>query len=223
MADDGAGAVRSRAAKPAPRADQARNRERIVVAAREVFAVRGPGAPLDLVTRTAGVGSATLYRHFPDRDALVHGVCLEVAERISERGRVALETEPDPFVALLRFAVGAVEEGIGALCLMLPDRLWVDDPELQAARGRVDDVAEEAVRRAQEAGRVRRDVGVGDVMVALSQLARPLQGGVCGDIERFTERHVRIFLAGLALRPGESAPESGELPGRPATLDDLRH
>ncbi|MFF4712987.1 TetR/AcrR family transcriptional regulator [Streptomyces eurythermus] len=209
------------AAKPVARADRARNRERIVAAAREVFAVRGTGAPLDLITRAAGVGSATLYRHFPDRDTLVHGVCLDVADQISERGRAALAEEGDPFEALRRFAVGAVEEGIGALCLMLPDHLWVDDPELHAARRRVDAVAEEAVRRAQEAGRMRSDVGVGDVMVALSQLARPLPEGTGADIERFTERHVRLFLAGLELPDGGGLP-GGELPGRPAALEDLR-
>ncbi|CAL9322645.1 TetR/AcrR family transcriptional regulator [Streptomyces sp. SudanB182_2057] len=228
MADDVAGAVRAREAKPVRRADQARNRERIVAAAREVFAVRGTGAPMDLITRTAGVGSATLYRHFPDRDTLVHGVCLDVADRISERGRAALAEEADPFEALRRFAVGAVEEGIGALCLMLPDHLWVDDVELHAARRRVDAVAEEVVRRAQRAGRMRGDVGVGDVMVALSQLARPLPEGVCADIERLTERHVRLFLAGLELPGGGGLPDGGpgwpsaELPGRPATLEDLR-
>ncbi|MEV5810001.1 TetR/AcrR family transcriptional regulator [Streptomyces parvulus] len=55
------------------RADARRNRERVLVAARAVFAERGIDAPIAAVARRAGVGVATLYRHFPTRDVLVRG------------------------------------------------------------------------------------------------------------------------------------------------------
>jgi AcrR family transcriptional regulator len=56
------------------RADARRNRELLLVAAKEVFSERGPDAPLDEVARRAGVASATLYRHFPNRRELLIAV-----------------------------------------------------------------------------------------------------------------------------------------------------
>lgn len=57
-----------------PRADAVRNIERILDAARAVFAEQGPVAQLSAVARRAGVGEATLYRHFAGRDELIHAV-----------------------------------------------------------------------------------------------------------------------------------------------------
>ncbi|MEU8759414.1 TetR/AcrR family transcriptional regulator [Streptomyces sp. NPDC048659] len=204
--------------RPAPRADRVRNRAKILHAARSAFCAHGTAAPLDPIARAAGVGNATLYRHFPDRDALVRGVCLAAAERIAAQGRSALAEEADPFEAVRRFAVGAAREGIGLLCLMVPERAWLADAELLAARQGVDDVALQAVQRAQRAGRMRTDVGPGDLMVALGQLTRPLPGHVHGGrAELLLERHCRLLLAGMESTAG------GELPGPPVSLSDIRH
>ena len=59
---------------PLLRRDARRNRERLVEAAHAVFAEQGLEAPLDVIARRAGVGNATLYRHFPTRAALVDAV-----------------------------------------------------------------------------------------------------------------------------------------------------
>ncbi|MGW2874620.1 helix-turn-helix domain-containing protein, partial [Kitasatospora sp. NPDC001225] len=56
------------------RADAARNAEKIIQAAREVFTEQGPDAHLDDVARRAGVGAATLFRRFPDKAALLRAV-----------------------------------------------------------------------------------------------------------------------------------------------------
>ncbi|UNS97505.1 TetR/AcrR family transcriptional regulator [Streptomyces tubbatahanensis] len=198
------------------RADAARNRERILAAAREAFVIHGADASLDEIARTAGVGNATLYRHFPDRDDLVHGVMHAVTERIANRAQQALTEEENPFEALRRFVFAAVEERIGALCPMLSGRFDPTEPQCLAARKRVEGLTEELIRRAQRAGEVRTDIDVGDVMVALSQLTRPLPGVGCGRIERFVERHVQLYIDGLR------APARSELPGHAATLEELR-
>ncbi|WP_369200545.1 TetR/AcrR family transcriptional regulator [Streptomyces sp. PU-14G] len=198
------------------RADAARNRERILAAAREAFVIHGAGASLDEIARTAGVGNATLYRHFPDRDALVHGVMHAVTERIANRAQQALTEEENSFEALRSFVFAAVEERIGALCPMLSGRFDPTEPQCLAARKRVEKLSEELIRRAQRAGEVRTDIGVGDVMVALSQLTRPLPGVGCGRLERFVERHVQLYIDGLR------APAKSELPGHAATLEELR-
>ena len=75
---------------PRPRADAQRNRERIVTAAREMFVEFGPDVPLDEVARRAGVGNATVYRNFPDRDALVREVVCSVMDRTVRAAEQAL-------------------------------------------------------------------------------------------------------------------------------------
>ena len=63
------------------RADARRNRDRLIAAARDLFAEAGADVSLDAVARRAGVGAGTLYRHFPTRDALVEAAYRsEVAE-----------------------------------------------------------------------------------------------------------------------------------------------
>jgi AcrR family transcriptional regulator len=66
------GVVKQRAARP--RADALLNRERIMVAACEPFSECGAGVPLDEIARRAGLGNATLYRHFAEHcSRLNHG------------------------------------------------------------------------------------------------------------------------------------------------------
>jgi AcrR family transcriptional regulator len=199
-----------------PRADALRNRERIVTAAREMFVEFGPDVPLDEVARRAGVGNATLYRNFPDRAALTHEVVLAVTSRTTERAEEATAEEADPFAALSRFVHAAADERIGALCPMLSGGFDKDHPELLAERRRLEEAVEGLVSRAMSAGRLRTDIAVGDVLVALSQLTRPLPGIGCLDIDRFTHRHLQLFLDGL------ETPARSLLPGTAATLEDLR-
>ncbi|WP_149180175.1 TetR/AcrR family transcriptional regulator, partial [Streptomyces sp. TRM49041] len=201
---------------PRPRADALRNRERIVTAAREMFVEFGADVPLDEIARRAGVGNATLYRHFPDRAALVHEVVVSVMVRITESAELAAAEEADTFAAVRRFAHEAADERIGALCPMLSGTFDSDEPELAAARGKLEGAVQGLFQRAQAAGRLRADVAVGDLLVALSQLTRPLPGTACPDSDPFVHRHLQLLLDGL------EAPARSELPGTAATLEALR-
>ncbi|GAA4094748.1 MULTISPECIES: TetR/AcrR family transcriptional regulator [Streptomyces] len=201
---------------PRPRADALRNRERIIAAAREMFVEYGAERPLDEIARRAGVGNATIYRHFTDRTELVTSVVLSVMDRVSAQAEAAAAEEADPFDALRRFVHAAADERIGALCPMLSDTFNQDHTELNAARERLERDVEGLMARARAAGRLRTDVAVGDLMVALSQLTRPLPGTPCPNIDQFVHRHLQLFLDGL------QAPARSELPGSAATLEDLR-
>lgn len=78
---------------PPPRGRQAegqRNRERLLSAAREVFAERGVGASLNDIARQAGIGNATLYRHFPSRRELIVAVYAEEVAALCARGEALL-------------------------------------------------------------------------------------------------------------------------------------
>lgn len=199
------------------RADAVRNRERIIGAAREAMVEFGAEIPLDEIARRAGVGNATLYRHFPDRLELIHHVTLSVMDRTADKAECALAEEPDAFQALRRFVFAAVEERIGALCPLLSDGVDKDHPDLLAARERLEGAVEALMGAARDSGQLRTDIAVGDLMVALTQLTRPLPGSGCTEFDRFVYRHLVLFLDGLR------TPARSELPGAAATLEDLRH
>jgi AcrR family transcriptional regulator len=199
-----------------PRADALRNRERIVTAAREMFTEFGPDVPLDEIARRAGVGNATVYRNFPDRDALVREVVCSVMDRTSEAAEQALVESGDAFAALERFVHVSADERISALCPMVATAFDQNHPDLEAARERLEQIVDELMDRAKAAGRLRTDVGVGDVMVAVAQLSRPPAGTACVSADRFVHRHLQLFLDGLR------APAPSVLPGTAATMEDLR-
>ncbi|MFD8595858.1 TetR/AcrR family transcriptional regulator [Kitasatospora sp. NPDC059646] len=202
-------------ATPRRRADATRNRARIVAAAREAFVDHGAMAPLDEIARRAGVGNATLYRNFADRRTLIQQVTLAVIERIMAHAHAATAEEPDSFAALSRFVHAAADERIGALCSLLSGTIDPNDPELVDARAEMKQVTEDLITRAQDDGLLRTDIGAGDVLVAVSQLTRPLPGTGCLDLDQFVHRHLQLLLDGL--RTVAPSP----LPGRAVTLEDL--
>jgi AcrR family transcriptional regulator len=204
---------------PGMRADALRNRDRIVTAAREIFVEFGPEAPLDEIARRAGIGNATLYRHFADRRSLVHDVLISVIVRSAEHAERATAQEPDPFTGLCRFAHAAVDERIGVLCGMFVGELDKHAPDVIAERQRLEDAVEALMERARRAGRLRSDVTMGDLVVALSQLARPLPGIECLDVDAAGHRHLQMFLDGLRT---PTSQDPSELPG-PATDIDVLH
>ncbi|MER6343508.1 TetR/AcrR family transcriptional regulator [Streptomyces sp. NPDC001595] len=199
-----------------PRADALRNRERIVTAAREMFVEFGPDVPFDEIARRAGVGNATVYRNFPDREALVREVVCSVIDRTALAAERALADTGDAFTALERIAHAAADERISALCPMVTSAFDQNHPDLEAARERFEELVEEVMDRAKRAGQLRPDVGVGDLMVAVAQLSRPPAGTGCVSADRFVHRHLQVYLDGLR------APARSVLPGAAVTMEDLR-
>src|SRR5664279_10974 len=89
----GAADTTASAVKPR-RADARRNYDLVLQAAREVFAERGAEAPLDDIARRAGVGNATMYRHFPTRRDLILAVYSDEVTQLCEHGTTLLVQEP---------------------------------------------------------------------------------------------------------------------------------
>jgi AcrR family transcriptional regulator len=207
-------ATAERKAQPA-RVDATRNRERIIAAAREAFVEHGPSVPLDAIAHRAGVGNATLYRHFADRRALIHVVASYSMARITEQAEAALEEEADAFEALRRFVHRAADERVGALCSLLFEGFDKNNSLVVDARIRLEEAVTRLMDNAREAGELRPDVGLGDLMVAITQLTRPVAGTGCAQLERFMHRHLQLFLDGLR------APARSELSGTAVTFEDL--
>jgi AcrR family transcriptional regulator len=201
---------------PRLRADATRNRERIIAAAQQAFIELGADAPLDEIARRAGIGNATLYRHFPDRRELIRGVVLSVLTTVSNEAEAIVAEAEDGFAALEAFVHGAVDWKAGALCPMLSEWMDIGEADIMAARDRLDAVVGLVVARAQAEGTLRADIGPGDIMIIVAQITRPLPGASPADHQHFVHRHLQIVLDGLR------EPHGSVLPGRPATLEDLR-
>ncbi|GAA2270816.1 TetR family transcriptional regulator [Streptomyces ruber] len=185
------------------RADALRNRERILGAAREVFAERGIDAPMATVARRAGVGVATLYRRFPTREDLVRSA---FARQMEICGGVLEEAvaDPDPWHGFQRLietvcTLQREERGFpAAFFLAFPDAAEHAEVRLQGERRFT-----ALVRRAQAAGALRPDFHPSDLLVVL--LAH------CGLVEALPEdgaasrRLVAYLLEAFRARPARGA------------------
>lgn len=178
------------------RADALRNYEKILASARAAFAEGGESTSLEEIARRAEVGIGTLYRHFPSRQALLEA--LYVGE-VEEMCRSAADLDrTDPWEALNiwfeRFTGYIATKR--ALAAELQNYLELDAPLFQSCRASLFESGEPLLKRAQEAGMVRPDVTIAEVIhlvVGISKLpaAEPGQN----------EHILRIALDGLRYRP----------------------
>ncbi|WP_326570150.1 TetR/AcrR family transcriptional regulator [Actinacidiphila glaucinigra] len=177
-----------------------------MVAACEAFIEHGAGVPLDEIARRAGIGNATLYRHFGNRQDLIRTVTLSLLSHTANQAEASLATEPSPFEAVRRFMHHAVNEYFGALCPMLADYSDTRDHELYRARSRLEALVSNLVEAAQRSGTLRADVTASDLTAAVAQLARPLPGTGLERNDHFAHRHLELLLDGLSTCRPSSCP-----------------
>lgn len=181
------------------RADAERNRQRLLAAAKDLFATRGLDVTLDDVARHAGVGTGTAYRRFPNKDALIDAL---MADRISELRQIAQDCleEPDPWVGLS----GYLER---ALALQASDR-GLKEVLFSSGRGRersvqarrkIAPVVMKLVQRAVEAGAVRSDMSTSDVPIINFMLNTVVDFGREVEPDLY-KRYLAIVLDGLRPR-----------------------
>jgi AcrR family transcriptional regulator len=153
------------------RADARRNRERLVAAAKSVFAEHGAGASMEAVAREAGVGVGTLYRHFPTRLDLVEAVYETDVEELWEAAQRAVD-DLEPWPAVEAFFEAFVRYTSTKKTLLSElHQAFEKNPALRSrARGMIDASFDLVVERAKEAGVVRPDVEGSD----LTQLVSPI-------------------------------------------------
>jgi AcrR family transcriptional regulator len=153
------------------RADARRNRERLVAAAREVFAEQGVSASMEAIARKAGVGVGTLYRHFPTRVDVVEAVYEDdVQELVDAAQRVVSTLEPGPAVNTFFDAFLHYAQTKKTLLTELR-QAFEKDPALRSRnKERIDASFDLVIDRAKDAGAVRSDVSGADV----TQLLGPI-------------------------------------------------
>ncbi len=188
------------------RADARRNRERVLTAAREVFAEHGPEAQMDDVARRARVGVGTVYRHFPTKEALIDALVAEAFERLLVVAKEQALRDDDPWDALettlwAGAEILAGDRAVSAIMSEVYGPVNVDlDLQLQMTEtmtGMVD--------RARAAGTLRQDVILDDIPMVMCGIGmatcKPHQ------VSDAWKRHVAIVIDGL-----RAANASGPLP-----------
>lgn len=153
------------------RADARRNLDKIVEAAAEVVAELGVDAPMSAIARRAGVGVGTLYRRFPDRNALISAVGRHYMDSISQALTRAATGNADAWSAIREFVSWVAEPGRGALAAALaelPDDALAESEQFLAEQHRWVQQLEDLVRRAQSDGVMRPDVRADDIMHLLN-------------------------------------------------------
>ncbi|MFI8995627.1 TetR/AcrR family transcriptional regulator [Streptomyces sp. NPDC053542] len=155
---------------PALRADARRNRALVLQAARSAFEEGGLTVPLGEIARRAGVGAGTVYRHFPSKDALFRATVADRLRLFTDTAR-DLADVPDPGEVFFRFISSVVRlvAQNKAMCAALEGATVADASSvLPGLEEEFWSALEVLLLRAQEAGAVRKDVGIADVRVLLT-------------------------------------------------------
>jgi AcrR family transcriptional regulator len=181
-----------------PRADAQRNRIRLLETAKAAFAEKGPGASLDEIARTAGVGAGTLYRHFPTRDALIEAVYRNETEQLVAAATRLAETH-SPRGALREWLLlfvdhMATKHGMSEALNSIvggPSELYsVSAEQMKRAIAKLID-------RAVASGDIRLDNDPLDLLRALAGVANMSAGP---DGKQAAKRMVDILIAGIRAR-----------------------
>jgi AcrR family transcriptional regulator len=195
VADIGSG---SESSAPRKRADARRNEETLLEAAAAAFVASGVDAPVRDIAAKAGVGIATIYRHFPTRADLVVAVYRHQVEACVEAGPALLANSDSPHTALARW----IDLFVDFLVTKhgLAEALQSDDAAFATLHAyfvdRLMPVCAELLDAAARAGEIRPDIEALELMVGV--------GNLCIGANKFpgydARRMVELLLAGLRLR-----------------------
>lgn len=162
------------APRPSPprkvRSDVARNRDRLLTAAKDVFSAGG-GASLEAVARKADVGVATLYRHFPTREALYEAVYRREVDQLVAQAADA--TGADPVDGLRRWLHGMIDMVATKKGMLAGLALAAETTSAISARSteRLTEALDTLLRRAIAAGRIRPTLAGDDLLLAVVGMA----------------------------------------------------
>jgi AcrR family transcriptional regulator len=183
------------------RADAQRNYDRLLDEARQAFVVHGTDVSLEDIARHAEVGVGTLYRHFPDRYALMNAVFEQEVEALSARGRELL-TEDDPAAALTKWllAVAVHSTSYRGLAAAIME---ASDTRMPACKALLGDAGGSLLWQAQQAGTIRDDVTIGDLLKLTYAIVLTTEKNT--DDRGLFGRLMSLMTDGMRTRPGENA------------------
>ena len=177
------------------RADARRSRRQLLDAAIELILEIGGEPHRDAIAVRAGLGIGTLYRHFPDRQMLLHAVVLDVLNRTIEAGNAAIVESATGGEALRHYMHATIDTDLGVVNIvrsLLDAPLWPD--QQTAAR----DMLTRLVERARRDRAIEDGVTPTDIALATIRFCRPLAIGLNPTDERtIAHRQLNTYLDGL--------------------------
>ncbi|BBA96815.1 putative TetR family transcriptional regulator [Actinacidiphila reveromycinica] len=186
------------------RSDARRNHQRILAVAEAEVAARGADASLEQIARTAGVGSATVRRHFPTRQALLAAVFTERVEHLCGRAR-ELAGADDSRAALLEWVRALVDYAVSArgladaLTYEPPTDVPADAPDRHSCGGDLEAAAALLLRPAARDGAVGPDVTAHDLVTLAVGIALATEHH--RDPAAQAARLLRLAIGGLSPAP----------------------
>jgi len=146
-----------------------RNDRTLLQAARDVLAEDGAHASVAAIAARAGVGIGSLYRRYRTKEELFQRLTLISLDHWNEMAEQGL-ADPDPWTGLAAFLRGCVEFGQGSLAPVAGAIEVTQEMSARSARG--DELLDELVRRAHQAGVLRAEVTAVDISLLIEQLGR---------------------------------------------------
>ena len=187
------------------RSQAARNDDRILAAAREVF-VADADAPISAVASRAGVGISALYRRYSGKEDLLRQLCRDGLRLYVDEAEAALADEGDPWEAFAGFLRRIVKADVHSLTVALAGT-FTPTQDMFADAQRSGELNQTLVARAKARGDLREDVVPEDLTLVLEMVAA-IRPGVFGDDERTAElrqRYLSLCLDGLRSSTGRLA------------------
>ena len=181
------------------RADARRNRARVLEAAIAAFAKEGLAVPIHEIARRAGVGTGTVSRHFPTKEALYKAIVQERTETLVRQARslAAAEDPSSAFFDFLSVMVDAFAKHLG-LADALAGAGFDVEKVASSAKHDVVGAMRQLLAGAQKAGAVRRDIDSADVKALI--VACCTRGRQAADI---TAQHRMVEVIAQGLRPSK--------------------
>jgi len=182
-------------ADPPLRQDALRNRRLLLEAAARAFRAKGLQASVNAIAADAGVNVATLYRHFPSKEELLHAVLEATLEPLVVARDEALAADGDQLATFVHHAVRLQAAHRGLIDAIA----W--EPESAEVRARLRDpavaIVAPLVEAAHRRGELRGDLDATDVLVALRMLAALPEPATSSDPRYRPERYVDLLLAAM--------------------------
>jgi AcrR family transcriptional regulator len=177
------------------RADARQNYERLIAAASAAIAELGPNVSLEEVAKRAGVGIGTLYRHFPNRQALLEAVYRDQVNMNCVQGRELLTMKP-PAEALRLWLHSLLLMNLTTRGLKEAMMAGEVSSQISECKANMHAVGGELLARAQETGAVRRDIETTDLLRLVHSIALMVEPGAEGTAR--AERLFAVMVAGLS-------------------------
>ncbi|WP_265443050.1 TetR/AcrR family transcriptional regulator [Flexivirga meconopsidis] len=187
------------------RKDAARNRERLLAAARELFAQRGLDVTLNDIAHHAGVGVGTAYRRFANKEEVIDALFEEGLRQVAAVADEAL-ADTDAWNGLVSYLERSMELQFGDRGLNeIMNNPALGDERVSDARTRIAPLIEKLVARAKEQGLVRADLDQTDIVFAQVGLSAIMDRSRAVEPDLY-RRYLTLFLDGIRADRPEVTP-----------------